>query len=54
MPDLIIPKRIRLLKNCKDHLYSEVREKLATDKEIRSLKEMNKRIENYYVKQTEK
>lgn len=50
--DLHIPKRIRLVKACRDHLYSEVKRTLATDKEIRSLKLMDKKIDDWYIKQT--
>jgi hypothetical protein len=52
MPVMQLPKRIRLLKVVQSHLYGEVKTTLATDKEIRSLKDMNRRLENYYVKQT--
>jgi hypothetical protein len=49
--DICIPKRIRLVKACRDHLYSEVKRTLATDKEIRSLKFMDKKISDWYESQ---
>lgn len=48
-----IPKRIRLLKVLHAHLYSEVKETLATDKEIRNLKQLDSKVERYYLKQVE-
>jgi hypothetical protein len=43
------PKRIRLLSACRDHLYNEVKRTLATDKEIRTLWQLDKRVSDYYV-----
>lgn len=50
---MTIPKRIRLLQACRNHLYGEVKRTLATDKEIRALKYLDGKVEKYYVKQTE-
>ncbi len=46
------PKRIRLAINCRDLLYSEVKNKLATDREIKALKFLDKKVSDYYVRQT--
>jgi hypothetical protein len=48
-----IPRRIRLYKACHAHLYSEVKEKLATDKEIRALRHLDKKVSDYYVRVNE-
>lgn len=47
---MLLPKRIRLLQTCREHLYNEVKKTLATDKEIRALREMDKRIGDYYLR----
>jgi hypothetical protein len=46
---MTLPKRIRLMKSCYDHLYGEVKRTLATDKEIRNLRELQAKIERAYV-----
>jgi hypothetical protein len=43
-----LPKRTRLLIACRDHLYSEVRKTLATDKELRALHKMNSMVSKHY------
>lgn len=48
------PKRIRLLSACRDHLYNEVKRTLATDKEIRSIRHLDKKIGDWWVKQVDK
>lgn len=48
---MTLPKRIRLLKVLHAHLYSEVKETLASDKEIRNLKLLDSKVERYYLKQ---
>lgn len=45
---MTLPKRIRLLKSVKDHLYNEVKVKLATDKEVKDLKNLASRIKRYH------
>jgi hypothetical protein len=37
-------KRKRLLIACRDHLYSEVKTKLATDKQMKILADMEKKL----------
>jgi hypothetical protein len=46
-----LPKRIRLAKACHSHLYNEVKTTLATDKEIKALKHLSGKVENYYLRQ---
>lgn len=46
------PKRIRLLKACRKHLLKRVIITLATDKEVRTIREMDSRISDYYVGMT--
>lgn len=47
--DYKVPKRIRLLQALRNHLYSRVKETLATDREIRNLHGLNDRIEKAFV-----
>lgn len=49
---MTLPRRIRLLQVCKTHLYNEVKQTLATDKELRSLHGLNTRIEKAFVNLT--
>lgn len=49
-----LPKRIRLKQACRDHLYDEVKRTLATDKEIKTLRELDKKVSEYYVRQVKK
>jgi hypothetical protein len=51
---MTLPKRIRLMKSCYNHLYGEVKRTLATDKEIRSMRELQSRIEKAYMNQAKK
>ena len=51
---ITLPKRVRLLKVLHTHLYDEVKEKLATDKEIRSLRYLDKKIGDYYMRESTK
>jgi hypothetical protein len=50
---MTLPRRIRLLQACKTHLYNEVKQTLATDKEIRAIRNMDDRISKYYIRQTQ-
>jgi hypothetical protein len=50
---MTLPKRIRLIKACRNHLYNEVKRTLATDKEIRALRELDGKVEKFYLKQVE-
>lgn len=45
---MTVPPRVRLLKNCFDHKYSELRKTLATDKQLRELPGLKRRIERAY------
>jgi hypothetical protein len=45
---MILPKRIRLKKACREHLYNQVKKTLATDKEIRTLRELDRKVSEYY------
>lgn len=47
-----IPRRLRLLQECYNHLYSEVKITLATDKEIRDLKYLSNSIERGFLNLT--
>jgi hypothetical protein len=42
------------MKSCYNHLYGEVKRTLATDKEIRSMRELQSRIEKAYMNQAKK
>lgn len=46
-----VPKRIRLIKACRNHLYHEVKVTLATDREIRNLRSLDKRVGDWYERQ---
>lgn len=48
-----LPKRIRLIKVLHAHLYGEVKGTLATDKEIRALRNLDNKIEGFYLKQVQ-
>lgn len=49
---MTIPRRIRLLQACHSHLYGEVRRTLATDKEIRALRQLGEKIEKGFINLT--
>jgi len=47
------PKRIRLKEACRNHLYNEVKVTLANDKEIRTIRELDKKVSDWWVRQVE-
>lgn len=49
---MTIPRRLRLLQECHNHLCSEVKITLATDKELRALRYLGDKIERGYVNLT--